>query len=343
MRLFKGHTAVGTIFDLLGDDENDMTFALGFVLARSEAFATLVLAQALGQPPGDLSKAVVRLQTTDPITRGRTDLEVTSGKRFGVIFEAKRGPVLPSRTQLEKYASHLRDDRFAVRKLVAVTTATDDYAAFALRKGAAGIDVVHLSWRAVHAFAERAAASEPRRRNKRLLHELATYLKGILGMETKRSNMVFVVSLGGGGAWGVDFHAAVRDHGRYFFPTEGRWPDPPNYVAFRFGGKLQSIHHVDGYEVMTNPRRYFDQAEDVEITPHYILKLGPAIVPPREVKTGPGIVMATRVWCMLDTLLTSPTITEALRVTKERLRDAQDLDDLEVHAPEELGAGSADA
>ena len=52
-------------------------------------------------------------------------------------------------------------------------------------------------------------------------------------------------------------------------------------------------------------------------TNHFIYKLGPAIVPSKEVKTG-NIYPNGRVWAMLDTLLTSDTISEARDISKHR-------------------------
>ena len=148
-------------------------------------------------------------------------------------------------------------------------------------------------------------------------------------METARSNMVYVVSLGQGGVWGVDFKGVVKQEHRYFFPTEGRYPKvPPNYIAFRYDGKLQSIHHVKSYEVFDNPRHAFKHANTSKCPPHYLLKLGPAMHPPQDVKTGSKIRMAMRVWCMLDLLFTSKTITEARDETHRRLGgEASDVGD----------------
>ena len=50
---------------------------------------------------------------------------------------------------------------------------------------------------------------------------------------------------------------------------------------------------------------------------HFIYKLGPAIKPLKEVKTG-NIYRSGRVWAMLDTLLTADTISEARDISKER-------------------------
>lgn len=52
--------------------------------------------------------------------------------------------------------------------------------------------------------------------------------------------------------------------------------------------------------------------------PHFIYKLGPAISPPKEVKTG-NIYPQGRVWCHLDALLTCDTIFEARDLTKKRM------------------------
>jgi hypothetical protein len=53
---------------------------------------------------------------------------------------------------------------------------------------------------------------------------------------------------------------------------------PPNYIAFRYGGQLRSINHVDDYVIATEmsdvlpvPPTLWD--------PHFVLTLGPAIRP----------------------------------------------------------------
>jgi hypothetical protein len=68
-------------------------------------------------------------------------------------------------------------------------------------------------------------------------------------MEMKYSNRVFVVSLGGkGDGWKITYRDVVEQKNQYFFPVGSRWPDPPpNYLAFRYDGNLQSIHHVKSY------------------------------------------------------------------------------------------------
>lgn len=319
MKLLRYGRPVATIFDLLGSKEDDMTYSLGYVAARSPKFAHLLVEKLAGERVAGVAEAVVQLQCIAREERGRTDVEIHVGEEFFAVLEAKRGASLPSREQLARYVPVLRRRNVRLRRLVAVTNAPAFHAARTLPSDIDGVPVQHLAWRDIRALAEKARAGETND-NKRLLDEFTAYLKGLLGMEVSRSNMVYVVSVGPGGSWGLDYREVVVKDARYFYGTEGGgWPEPPNYVAFRYDGRLQSIHHVEGYDIFTNPKDIFPNAVSVTIAPHYCLKLGPAIRPPKTVKAGPKIVRSMRVWCMLDTLLTSETITDALAETKRRL------------------------
>lgn len=294
-----------------------MTYSLGYVASRSPEFARR-LVRAVAQDEFGLERGVVRLQTTNEGKHGRTDVEVQLGEEFFGVFEAKRGPWLPTAGQLGLYSTFLAKHTARVKRLVAVTNTPEDFAALSLPKVINGIPVHHLGWRTIKSIAESARADE-NHRNKHMLDEFVAYLREILGMETSRSNMVYLVSVGPGSAWGLGFREVVEKWQRYFYPVEGHWPSPPNYIAFRYDGKLQSIHHVDGYDLFTNPKDVFEQAESTQVPPHYCLRLGPGMRPAKEVKNGPRIRMSMRVWCMIDTLLTSETITDAMLETKRRL------------------------
>lgn len=261
----------------------------------------------------------MRLQEVDG--EGRTDVEIECSDRFHAVFEAKRGPWLPTVKQLEKYVERLRKSGARVQRLVTVTNAPTDYAERVLPSAVGGIPVAHLAWRRVRQLA-RSARPDESNRNKSLLDEFDSYLKGILGMETVRSNMVYVLSLGGGSAWGLNFKEVALKRLAYFDPVSKYRGGLPNYIAFRYDGRLQSIHHVEAAEIFDDPKRVFSDAQSYKIEPHYLFRLGPPMKPEHEVKNGPSIRQANRVWCMLDLLLTSPTITDALKETKRRLGDA---------------------
>lgn len=326
MKLLRYRRPVGSIFDLLGTKEDDMTYALGFVASRSPEFVSM-LVHKIGGPRTMTRDGLVRLQEID--SDGRTDVEIEWPKLFCAVFEAKRGPSLPTVEQLAKYIPRLHGKSARDRRLVTVTNAPAAYAKASLPGEMAGVPIVHLTWRDVFHLARSAKPSETNR-NKALLDEFCIYLKGILGMESSRSNLVYVVSLSGGSEWGVNARDVVNKHGRYFYPVsgKGRWPDPPNYIAFRYEGRLQTIHHVESFSILTEPKNTFPEATTELVAPHYLLELGPEIRPAEPVPTGPGIPRANRVWCMLDLLLTSASVTDAQKETRRRLGEgARDVAD----------------
>lgn len=140
--------------------------------------------------------------------------------------------------------------------------------------------------------------------------------------QNKTSNWVYVVSLSHdkAGNSNLSYIDVVERKGKYYHPfgTNG-WPkDAPNYIAFRYDGQLQSIHHIDDYDVTKNMHTFIPEIPDEEWEPHFIYTLGPAIKPSKIVKNGSGVRRAARVWAMLDLLLTSDTITEARDISYKR-------------------------
>jgi hypothetical protein len=77
-------------------------------------------------------------------------------------------------------------------------------------------------------------------------------------MQNVTSNLVYVVSLSPRklGGSGLSSRDIAVEHDRYFHPMgggRGGWPKtPPNYLRFRFDGRLQQIRHVESYEVVHN-------------------------------------------------------------------------------------------
>ncbi|TDE14779.1 hypothetical protein [Dyadobacter psychrotolerans] len=134
-------------------------------------------------------------------------------------------------------------------------------------------------------------------------------------MQKIDSNKVDVVSLGSGMVpeSSLTWQDIVNKQMKYFHPVSGRggWPkEPPNYIAFRYNGKLQGIHHIERYEVFTNPNLYITEIAEQVWPAHFMYFLGERILPPHEVKTGSEIIKSLRVWAALDLLLTSKTIGE---------------------------------
>jgi hypothetical protein len=315
---------VDTVFDLLGRDENDMTFALGWGLSRNptilQRFVEVVAAGTAIEPP-----VVVELQEHDRADGGFTDIEVLSNG-LHVIVEAKRGWDPPSSAQLQRYEHRLSEGRRPVQRLV-ILTQNGAEVVVRRRLGSwqptkpASIEV--LGWSDVVGLV-RAASRVGRHADRRLAAELAAYLRKVADMRNIESNGVYVVSLGSFSfpGWPPTLTAidVIEKFGRYFFPASGKnWPKtPPNYVAFRYYGRLQSIRHVDDYTIAQDLAPFFPGVPDTsDWPPHFLLTLGPAIRPDHPVKTG-KMYPSGRVWVDLDLLLTSNTISEAAEQSRRR-------------------------
>lgn len=323
--------AVRTVFDLLGAREDDITYSLGWGLSRSEALTRAMLSEAFGAdaPQGPL--IAIRLQESEAGT-GRTDIEVEAEHQH-LVIEAKRGWTLPSPSQIAQYADRLlaRDER--ERHIAVVAECASDYPPVAALLGTGyGVPVSYVPWARVVEMVQATARATRAQAERRLLAELHRYLLGVMTMQDVRSNMVYVVSLSTkeiAGTSGLSTVEVLERLGRYFCPVGGAnpggWPkEPPNYLGFRYHGRLQAIHHVDGYAVRLAPwERVPELAGRVEVPEHdqFDFELGPAIHPGRPVRTG-NLYRAQRVWCALDLLLTAETIREARDKTQERLTAA---------------------
>jgi hypothetical protein len=113
----------------------------------------------------------------------------------------------------------------------------------------------------------------------------------------------------------------VVDKRRYFHPYGiAGWPKtPPNYIAFRWSGAVQRIHHIDAYTVVGQLQDDFpDIPRDADtVRPHLLYQLGPILGPSAPLPNGASY-RAARLWVALDLLLTAATLKDALAATKSR-------------------------
>jgi len=185
-----------------------------------------------------------------------------------------------------------------------------------------GIPVESISWKDVEVLTSK-ARRKASQAEKRLLGALLTYLESVMTMQKLDSNWVYVVVLASDTpkGWGISWIDIVKKKRRYFHPIGIHgWPkEPPNYIAVRYNGKLQSIHHVEDYEVVEDLREKIPEIRGASKTPRFLYKLGLAFRPNNEIRTG-RIYPNGRVWCMLDTLFTCKTISDARDVSNERER-----------------------
>ena len=311
---------VNSVFQLLGEKENDITYSVAWALTNSKPFLQEFFGLLSVEMPldDDLS---IRLQQFET-DAGFTDIEIQSSD-LHIIVEAKRGWTLPGTQQLEKYAGRLNASVAPIKMLVVLSECSHEYALAHLEVIKVSEFPVHpVSWKDIFDIAK-AAQAHGSHAGKRLIKEFLTYLGGVVTMQVAESNLVYVVSVGSSGFpsnWNISWIDIVEKHRKYFHPMGGRsWPkEPPNYIAFRYRGRLQTIHHIEDYLIFTNPHDHFPEIPETEWPPFFLYTLGPALKPPREVKTG-NIFRNGRVWCMLDTLFVCDTVADARDLTKKRM------------------------
>ncbi len=311
---------VESVFSLLGQRENDITFSMGWALSRSPLLLQSFLQKALRTTHCcDPSGLVVALQEFQKGS-GITDIEIRDAG-LHVIIEAKRGWILPSQEQLRRYVPRFRQTKAENPLIVTASECSQDYAREYLPAAVERIPIRHISWAEMSALSQFSGGSHA---EKRLMQEFRNYIATIVNMQPQESNWVYVLVLNNfEWAPGLTFIQVVEKRKRYFHPYGVRgWPkEPPNYLGFRYNGRLQSIHHVESAEVIRNFHPHFPECPDKEEKePLFLYRLGPAIRPAHEVKNG-KVQRNARRWAMLDLLLTSKTISDACEASKVRLKE----------------------
>lgn len=316
---------IETIFHLIGEKENDISYSLGYTLANCPKFLESFLNYLKISTPFQPDRIKIKLQTHEK-TKGFTDFEIIQENEFHIIIEAKRGWNFPTSTQLKKYISRptFKKSSANTKLIVVFNESTPIYTKTHFKGSPVKSIPDHvISWQTINSIAS-SSIKNSNNSEGRLLKELIKYLDKISTMQKIDSNWVYVVSLGWKKPknWRINWQDIVNKKKKYFHPVgggRGGWPpEPPNYIAFRYGGILQSIHHIEKYAVFTDPSIYFTEIPKGNWIPHYLYYLGPKITPNKTVKAGKKIIRSMRVWSMLDLLLTCDTIQDARDESKKR-------------------------
>ena len=316
---------VESVFAVKRDDENSVTYALGWSLSQSPAFLATLGEDLFGEPI-EFDDARIDLQRSNQ-DRGFSDVEIFSPSIPHIIIEAKRNWELPGTAQLKKYASRISRENGRGGLIVSLSAASRLYATDKLPNQLDGIRVVHRSWGDLGRIVSDAYGRTTSFREKLWLDQLQKHLRGYISMRNVEDNRVFVVSLSSEAIKDDDSYTwadVIEQDSKYFHPIGKRWPViPPNYIGFRLNGRLLSVHHIESYEVVTDlskKNRRWPQTD----ADHFVYKLGPDMQPAKEIKNG-KIFPNGRYWCAIDTLLSGQfkTISDARDETNRRLK-AQD-------------------
>lgn len=262
--------------------------------------------------------ALVRMETAD--VEGRTDLELEFPNGL-VVVEAKRGWRLPERAQLSRYASRVRQHSGA-GALVTLSNSSERWARRVLPTHVMGVPVRHLQWVAVRAqldVCRRAARGTERH----WLEQLALYLRKVTPVADPSRMWTYCVTLSNR-LYGPSTHRRLLlTEGIYFHPFGWGhgWPkDPPNFMAFRWGSRVQRVHRVADAEVVPDLRhrsRAMPKGKPNEPLLLYTL------APPLRFDPLPTgrTYRASRMWVLLDQLFTCATLAEA-KAESDRLAHA---------------------
>lgn len=318
-------TEVSSVFQLIGNLENDITKSIAWALARCPEFLKAVINEVMSL---EINTQNVRIKYQEfEKNKGITDLEITDDTSFYIIIEAKRGWILPGAEQLALYSQrrNIIESPVSHKSIISMSECSEDYAnAYLPFKVINDIPVNHLSWKKIYELANSAKVGSSIS-HKNMLKELMRYLGGIMTMQAKESNWVYVVSLSTAKPENCDLTwiELVEKKMKYFHPFGiNGWPkEPPNYIGFRYGGRLQSIYHIESYSIVKNLHDEIEEMPNVEDEyEHFVYSLGKPIIPSKVVKTG-NIYASGRKWAMLDTLLTADTIHEASEISKQRMNN----------------------
>ena len=314
---------VSSLYDLLGKNENALTAAVGWMLHESPAFLDAVLTEIFSHRLPKQESRIVRLQSYEG-DHGYTDIEIDLPGTACAVIEAKKGWQLPSEDQLSKYALRKAFQSAPNRRLVVLNECLPDYVDAHLHIAPALRRMLKpMRWQWLISRAEK-TASRCGNREKGLLRQMTGWLRGHVTMRAIDSNWVYVVSIGSGTprGWKVSWIDIVEKKRRYFHSIGiNGWPaEPPNYMGFRYHGKLQSIHFVESFEVIHH--NLHEALAEIPVsekldTPAFLYNLGPPIRPTHAV-TGKGLYPNGRCWCMLDTLLTCKSIVQARNLSHNR-------------------------
>lgn len=317
MELLLSDANIQSVFELNGTDENSATKALCWVMKKCPSLCAAI---AMDTHKLNINPKETILHTQAYATgTGFTDIEILCPNVGHLIIEAKIGWTLPTTAQLKKYTQRFSHTKGVFNGLISLSAASQAYAKSNQPTQISNYPLVHRSWDDIQKLVQ--AHKTQSHEEKLWLHQLDVFLGGYVQTQNARSNEAYVVSLSRGAA-GTNpkytFVDVVEKDDSYFHPVGNTWPViPPNYIAFRYDGKVQSVHHVESHKVVRNLSSE-NPNWPATSTDYFVYKLGPAMIPAKTVASEQ--IRAMRVYCAIDTLLSGKyaTVRKARDETQRR-------------------------
>jgi hypothetical protein len=318
LQIVARNLVLATPFGLLGNDENALTFALGYTFRECPQLLHRFLRDIgiKGLHRKSLENARIDLQRHGASAGylGITDLEVVIPEKLHVIIEAKVGFSLPTCEQCAQYLPRFMGSSAPIRKLVALTETADE------------------------SFVDRFSAREPGLRNRLLAYrwtELIPHCVSLMRKVSRTSTSSQFLR------WFYEFldreyQMKAFTHEIWIVPIskEPLWPNGwsfldthlkrkvyfttsypqvrPLYIAFRVRGHVTALNRVMRIEhEVPLVDRVPELKNKVEWAgePFSIWHLDDPVPLPKPIPTG-GRLWQRHVWCDVDVLLQSKTVKE---------------------------------
>lgn len=325
--LHVGQRAVTSPFGLLGNDENALSFALGYTFQQCPVLLQWFLKQIgiSGLRGTALQNARIDLQRHrgGESSQGITDIEIHLPGHFHVIVEAKVGLAVPTIEQCCKYLPRFDETNEPIQILVTLVQSTDD--SFVTKYGIEEPELLErlvcFNWawlftECIRIVMGRSVESEA----KAWVRSFYKFLDQEFRMKAF-TNEVWILAISTEPLWpnGMshwDIHQKYRVWWDYKEHTVR-----PLYLAFRVDGNLDSVWRVNRIEHGVPIKAVVPEMKKINNDwpndPCTVWHLEPPVRLPEPIRTGGGMYNR-RVRCDFDLLLTCKTVLEIEQAMKER-------------------------
>ena len=317
--LFSSGRTISTPFGLLGNDEDALSFALGYTFRECPRLLQRFLSD-IGVPGirvATLARARIDLQKHGAATghKGITDIEIRLPGVFHVIIETKIGQSVPTIEQCSKYVLRLEDTNEPNQKLVALVGSADNTLAerYATQEPSLHDRLVAYNWVSFFPHCLRLMRNDDHSPAGMSVRWFYSFLDREYHMKAFTTEVWIVPAstkrLSPDGCSLFDTHLL-----RKVFWDARPQPVRPLYIAFRANAEVKEIHRVLSIEHDTPPIKYVPELKEMEETskwrePMTIWHLDEPVPLPNPIPTGPGLFQRS-VRCDMDILLSSRSVKE---------------------------------
>jgi hypothetical protein len=316
--IFLHNRKISSDYQLLGNDENALTYALGHCLSHDRIFLAAFLRRCKfkGVKSTNVGRAEIHLQEQQE-EKGIVDLEIFIEGKLQLIVEAKKGGGYPGFDQIKKYMKRLIT-RQVESRVVVLTEVIDDIIRKSLMQQF-GKHIEFLTWSDVLYLSQSLIEGNNATFT---IHSFSAFMKEVYAMNLNVEEEVWIVPLSTKWKTKKEHMSAAEVHVKYGFWVMGNWKTRRSlYMAFRYDGRLQYIGRIKGIESGLKSSEICPM--DVrdfwrpEYEPYDVVRLDKVI--PFPIKLSSGNIYNKHIYCDFDLLLTSKSILEAeSRMRKRR-------------------------